>query len=117
RPRPGEGSGGGVYRRPTAMTPGERSSTLLTSAQMVRADHAAIAAGVSGIALMEAAGGAVAEACRARWTPRPVIVLCGPGNNGGAGFVLARSLAAAGSLVPLALHGSRNALKGDSGYS
>jgi ADP-dependent NAD(P)H-hydrate dehydratase / NAD(P)H-hydrate epimerase len=98
------------------MSPGERSQALLTSAQMGLADAAAIAAGISGTALMEAAGQAVAAACRSRWSKRPVIVLCGPGNNGGDGFVAARHLAAGGWPVRLALLGSREALGGDAAH-
>src|SRR5579872_3826158 len=86
---------------------------LLTPAEMAAADRAAVAGGVAGTILMEAAGRAVAEAAMRRWSPRPVAVLCGPGNNGGDGFAAARRLAAAGWRVRVGLLGSRDALRGD----
>lgn len=90
---------------------------LLTPEEMGRADQAAIAGGVPGVALMAAAGQAVADAIQARWQPCTVLVLCGPGNNGGDGFVVAQRLRAAGWPLPrLALLGGADALKGDSAW-
>src|SRR5687768_1118034 len=87
---------------------------LLTTAQMGRADALAISGGMPGIALMEAAGRAVADAARAMLPPRGMAaVVCGPGNNGGDGFVAARLLAAHGYPVRVLLAGQRGALRGD----
>ena len=86
---------------------------LLSVAEMYAADAAAAGAGTPGLTLMESAGRAVAEAIVRRWAPRPVAVLCGPGNNGGDGFVAARLLAEAGWSVRLGLMGARERLKGD----
>lgn len=86
---------------------------LLTPSQMGAADRATMAAGTSGVTLMEAAGTAVAVAIGGRWSIRPVTVLCGPGNNGGDGFVIARHLQQAGWPVKVALLGSPEKLAGD----
>lgn len=87
---------------------------LLTTAATRRVDAAAIAGGISGIALMETAGAAVAARARARLpTGGRALVLCGPGNNGGDGVVAARLLAEGGYAVELRLLGERAALTGD----
>jgi len=91
--------------------------SLLTPVQMDRADRAAEASGVDGFGLMEAAGSAVAAAVGARWPMRSVTVLCGPGNNGGDGFVAAGHLVAAGWPVKLALLGSRENLTGEAAHA
>jgi hydroxyethylthiazole kinase-like uncharacterized protein yjeF len=87
---------------------------LLTNAEMSEADRLTIASGTAGIDLMEQAGRAVAEAVAARHSPgSAVVVVAGPGNNGGDGFVAARVLSERGHRVRLLLLGERGRLKGD----
>ncbi|MDX1710208.1 MAG: NAD(P)H-hydrate dehydratase [Rhodovibrionaceae bacterium] len=89
---------------------------LLTTDEMYRADRAAVKAGTPGKDLMDNAGHAIARAIQERWSPRPVAVLAGPGNNGGDGFVTARLLSEAGWKVRLGLLGERGKLKGDAAH-
>lgn len=92
---------------------GRDDLALLSVAQAYAADEAASAGGTPGRTLMENAGRAAARAIATRWAPRPVSVFCGPGNNGGDGFVAARHLHEAGWPVRLGLMGHPDRLKGD----
>ncbi len=75
---------------------------LLTPREMARADAASPRLGVPGPVLMANAGRAVARAAQARFQPCRTLVLCGPGNNGGDGYVAARLLAQQGWPVAVA---------------
>jgi ADP-dependent NAD(P)H-hydrate dehydratase / NAD(P)H-hydrate epimerase len=86
---------------------------LLTTAEMAEADRLTIAGGTAGIALMENAGRAVADAACRMLQGRDVLVVAGRGNNGGDGFVAARVLAERGHKVRVNFVGDRGRLKGD----
>ncbi|WP_332909034.1 NAD(P)H-hydrate epimerase, partial [Paracoccus binzhouensis] len=80
---------------------------ILTTRQMRAVEGAAIASGeVTGAALMERAGAGVVHAMLALWPecerPGRAVILCGPGNNGGDGYVVARLLAERGWQLRLA---------------
>ncbi len=90
-----------------------QTAAVLTVEQMYAADQAAVAAGVPSLTLMEAAGTHLARAIRAHFVKGRVAVLCGPGNNGGDGFVAARLLRHASWTVRLGLLGDVESLKGD----
>jgi hydroxyethylthiazole kinase-like uncharacterized protein yjeF len=92
---------------------GHSAKTLLTVQEMYAADAAAIELGITGITLMENAGRSVADAIAERWSARPTVVLTGPGNNGGDGFVVARLLKEKGWPVRLISLVSRDQFNGD----
>ncbi len=98
------------------MSRGCGTSALLRVAQMQEADRLTEAAGTAGRDLMQNAGAAVAREALARWSARPVAVLCGPGNNGGDGFVAASVLASAGWPVRVGLMRQVGALRGDAAF-
>lgn len=93
---------------------------LVTGAEMHAVEQAGIAAGrVTGLGMMERAGEGVVEAVFETWPEldvggdRRAVVLCGPGNNGGDGFVVARLLARRGWQVDVFLMGNPERLPPD----
>lgn len=94
-------------------------SELLTAAQMRAIESAAIESGdVTGLELMERAGQGVVDAIFEEWpelneADRRAVVLCGPGNNGGDGFVVARLLKELGWTVEVFLYGDAEKLPPD----
>ena len=75
------------------------TQSVLTVAEMRAAEQRAVAKGIDEWALMQHAGEGAAEWVRRMAAGRPVTILCGPGNNGGDGYVIARSLAENGGSV------------------
>ena len=89
---------------------------LLTTEQMARADRMTIERGVPGMQLMESAAAAIARVASRilqRTSGRRVLVLCGPGNNGGDGYVAARLLKAQRYKVRVAALTPPEQLQGD----
>lgn len=86
---------------------------VLTTSEMERADRLTIAAGTPGFSLMLSAGQAVVQAAMDLVEEGPILVVCGPGNNGGDGFVAAAELAAQGREVSVISMSERDALQGD----
>jgi len=80
---------------------------------MYEADRLAVECGVSSLSLMENAGRSIAEEIQRNWTRCPVLILCGPGNNGGDGYVIARYLLEASWPVRIATFGDTSDLSGD----
>jgi len=88
---------------------------LLTTEEMMRAEKLAMESGTSSLILMENAGNGVAEDVVKRFARgTKVVVLCGPGRNGGDGFVAARRLRERGYHIRLALLGDKNKLPAES---
>lgn len=90
---------------------------LLTPQEMGEADRLTIAGGVAGATLMQAAGEAVAARAARMTNGGAVAVLCGPGNNGGDGYVAARLLRDGGADVRVHALGDPGALKGDARWA
>lgn len=87
---------------------------LLTAKEMGRADKLAIEGGVAGAVLMENAGRSVADEVSRRFPDATTVaILCGPGNNGGDGFVAARQLLERGYFVRLGFDGDPSKLPED----
>lgn len=81
------------------------ATAVLTSQQMQQLHHHALSPPEANHAMaVEGMGQFVAQAIQKRWTPRPVLVLCGPGGNGADGFATAQCLAASGWSVRVAQH-------------
>ncbi len=95
----------------------DNGTAVLDVRRMGEADRLAVAGGVPAALLMEHAGQTVAREVMQRWSARPVTVLCGPGANGGDGFVAARALAGAGWPVRVALLGPGDRLTGEARHN
>lgn len=88
-------------------------AALLTADDCRTADEATIKSGTPGETLMENAGKAVVDLILQEYRPCPVLVVCGTGNNGGDGFVVARTLKERNWQVTLAIAGNADDIQGD----
>lgn len=99
--------------RPRPVYDSHMTNELLSVEQMSQADQLVIDGGTPGLALMERAGKAIADHAARLAGDRPIVVLCGPGNNGGDGYVAARYLQERGYRVRVAALGDPEDLTGD----
>ena len=90
-----------------------RKHAVLSAGDTAVCDAFAVEQGVASFSLMQSAGGLLAEEIRRRWAPRPVLIACGPGNNGGDGYICAAHLLEAGWSVTIAAIGDPESLRGD----
>jgi hydroxyethylthiazole kinase-like uncharacterized protein yjeF len=104
RPRQSRANGG-AWRPSCARGDAMTGRPILTADAMRAAEQTAIDGGTSVEQLMERAGAALAQAAYSFAGPMPTLILCGPGNNGGDGYVAARHLAEMGIKVRVAAHG------------
>jgi NAD(P)H-hydrate epimerase len=86
---------------------------VCTAGQMRALDQWTIAHGTSGYVLMERAGKGATAMLRRRWKRGRTVIVCGRGNNGGDGFVIARQLKRAGWPVEVWLAAAPDAVRGD----
>lgn len=86
---------------------------ILTVDEMYEIDRLTVASGISSSILMENAGRQVANEIAKRWSHCKTTVLCGPGNNGGDGYVVARHLQARGYEVDVVAYSAHGTLTGD----
>lgn len=100
------------------MTCDVMTHALMTPDQMGKADALTIARGTPGTVLMERAGQAVENAAMAMVPPKAkILLLCGPGNNGGDGYVAARLLSEGDYSVTVIALGDTNSLSGDAAWA
>ncbi len=94
-----------------------RRHALLMPQAAAELDRVTIALGTPGFTLMQRAGAALLRVIEARFTPTPTLVVCGPGNNGGDGFVVAELLRRKNWPVQVAMATPPDALQGDAGLA
>lgn len=90
-----------------------RQHAVLSAADTAVCDAYAVESGVASFSLMQTAGAELAAAILQRWHMRPALIACGPGNNGGDGYICAARLLEAGWPVTVAALGDPEQLKGD----
>ncbi|MGD9649831.1 MAG: NAD(P)H-hydrate epimerase, partial [Dongiaceae bacterium] len=101
----------------THLQPPSSNQILLTAAKMRAAEGRLFASGIPAQDLMARAGEEVAKFIHHRYHGSSILVLCGPGNNGGDGFIAAKHLRKGGHAVTVCLLAEENKLKGDAAWA